>query len=75
MDSATEKILKDFINQRTEFVQAMRDTRREDDQADYFRWSGAAEARRQLAGKLGWTVPHEPGEQTEVKTEEEEEIV
>lgn len=53
-----------FINQRPEYITALKNTRGTDDQTDYHRWQGGAEARRQLAEALGWTVPHNPGETT-----------
>lgn len=57
--------VKWFINQRPEYIQALRGTRGTDDQTDYYRWQGHAEARRQLAQRLGCTVPSEPGETME----------
>lgn len=54
----------DFINQRTEYVQAARNTVTTDGDGDYWRWQGHMEARRQLASLLGYTVPYEPGEKT-----------
>lgn len=56
--------IENFINQRPEYITALKGTSGTDDQGDYWRWSGGAEARRQLATMLGWTVPHEPGETT-----------
>lgn len=53
-----------FINQRPEYIQVLKNTRSGDDMSDYCRWQGHAESRRQLAQKLGWTVPHNPGETT-----------
>lgn len=53
-----------FINQRPEYIQALKNTRSGDDMSDYSRWNGHAESRRQLAQALGWTVPHNPGETT-----------
>lgn len=53
-----------FINQRPEYIQALKNTRSGDDMSDYSRWNGHAESRRQLATALGWTVPHNPGETT-----------
>lgn len=53
-----------FINQRPEYITALKNTRGTDDQSDYWRWQGHAESRRQLAQSLGWTVPHNPGEAT-----------
>ncbi|WP_280245711.1 hypothetical protein [Nocardia abscessus] len=50
-----------FINQRPEYVDGCRNGGADD---DYYRWQGGAEARRQLAQRLGWTVPHEHGEKT-----------
>lgn len=58
-----------FINERPGYIQALKDTRGTDDQSDYWRWQGHAEARRQLASALGYTVPHEPGETTKWSTE------
>lgn len=57
--------VEEFINQRPEYITALRNTRGTDDQADYHRWQGGAEARRQLAQALGWTVPRNPGETTQ----------
>lgn len=54
----------EFINDRPNFIVAMRNCPGAD--ADYYRWSGHAEARRVLAGKLNMTVPHEPGETTKL---------
>lgn len=54
-----------FINERSEFVTALKNSSGND--ADYHRWSGHAEARRQLAEDLGWTVPYEPSDRTAVK--------
>ncbi|AYN58911.1 hypothetical protein PP634_gp85 [Arthrobacter phage Richie] len=54
----------DFINQRSEYVRAARNTVCTDGDADYWRWQGHMEARRQLAERLGYSVPFEPGEQT-----------
>jgi len=53
-----------FINQRPGYITALKNTRGNDSLGDYWRWSGHAEARRQLAESLGWTVPHNPGETT-----------
>lgn len=57
-----------FINERPGYITALKNTRGTDDQSDYHRWQGGAEARRQLANALGWTVPHERND----KTKEEE---
>lgn len=35
------------------------------DLTDYYRWSGGAEARRQLAKALGLTVPHNAGDRAD----------
>lgn len=56
--------VESFVNQRPEYVTVLKNTRSGDDMSDYCRWQGHAEARRQLAQKLGWTVPHNPGETT-----------
>lgn len=53
-----------FINQRPGYITALKNTRGEDRQGDYWRWNGHAEARRQFAQSLGWTVPYNPGETT-----------
>lgn len=58
-----QKKLTEFINERPRYIDAMRHTESVDN--DYWRWSGHAEARRQLATELGWTVPHEITETTE----------
>lgn len=47
----------DFINQRPEYITALKHS--SDAGSDYFRWSGHAEARRQLANRLDLPVPHE----------------
>ncbi|SDW34151.1 hypothetical protein SAMN04487912_102394 [Arthrobacter sp. cf158] len=52
-----------FINQRSEYVTAARNSG--GDVADYHRWQGHMEARRQLAEKLGYTVPYEVSDRTE----------
>ncbi|GAA0200325.1 hypothetical protein [Glutamicibacter creatinolyticus] len=57
--------VEEFINQRPGYITALQNTRGTDDQADYHRWQGGAEARRQLAQALGWTVPRNPGETTQ----------
>ncbi|MEU2013075.1 hypothetical protein [Nocardia sp. NPDC019302] len=58
-------LVKEFINERPEYVTAcLNDTA---GGADYHRWQGGAEARRQLAERLGWTVPYEYGEKTTPK--------
>lgn len=55
----------DFINQRTEYVTAARNSRGDDIDADYYRWQGHMEARRQLAQALGYSTPYEPGQKAE----------
>ncbi|MBF6671570.1 hypothetical protein [Glutamicibacter sp. FBE19] len=62
--------VESFINQRPEYITALKNTRGTDDQTDYHRWQGGAEARRQLAETLGWTVPHNPGETTRPEVED-----
>lgn len=64
MSEDLRAVVERFINQRTEYVSALKATRGTDDQSDYHRWQGGAEARRQLATALGWTVPHNPGDKT-----------
>lgn len=54
-----------FINDRPSFRTAMRNTSSD---PDYHRWSGHAEARAVLAGKLGLTAPDKPGEQAVPQT-------
>lgn len=53
-----------FIDQRPGYVAAARNTPGDVDQADYHRWQGHMEARRQLAQSLGYTVPYECGDKT-----------
>lgn len=57
--------IAEFINQRTECIQMMRNSFSND--SDYHLWNGRASERRELAEALGWTVPLEPGEKTRVK--------
>ncbi|MGW6121480.1 hypothetical protein ACWFRF_20730 [Nocardia sp. NPDC055165] len=54
------------IDQRPEYITACTNAG-PDSAHDYYRWQGGAEARRQLAQQLGWTVPHKPGEKTTPK--------
>lgn len=55
-----------FINERPGYVQALRNTTGDDDsQADYHRWTGHAEARRQLAESLGLPTPYEYSQRIE----------
>ena len=61
-----------FINHRPEYVKALKNTRGDDSKADYFRWTGHAEARRQLAEALGVKVPHELGERISLTAEVEQ---
>ena len=61
---ATLSCVEHFINERPGYITALKETRGTDDQSDYHRWQGHAEARRQLAQTLGWTVPHNPDETT-----------
>lgn len=49
-----------FINQRPEYINAMKNSQTDD--ADYYRWTGNAEARRQLATTLGVQVPYNYGD-------------
>jgi len=64
MNATIPKPVLDFINQRSEYVQAARNSRGDDIDADYHRWQGHMEARRQLAASIGYTVPYGPGEKT-----------
>lgn len=50
-----------FINERPEYITAMENCH-VDKVDDYGRWSGHAEARRQLAERLGYEAPNSPGE-------------
>lgn len=50
-----EEVVREFIRERHEYVLAARGSANAD--ADYFRWQGHMEARRQLAQKLG--LPYE----------------
>ena len=54
------------IDQRPEYVTALRNST-DTTNGDYGRWSGHAEARRQLAEALDMTVPYEHGETTQPK--------
>ncbi|MBF6584397.1 hypothetical protein IU414_06440 [Nocardia farcinica] len=58
--------VRKFIDQRPEYVNSCRNANSDADH-DYYRWQGGAEARRQLAQRLGWTVPHEFGDKTTPK--------
>jgi hypothetical protein len=58
-----QQVVLDFINQRPEYINAMENSGRPD--GDYHRWAGNAEARRQLATRLGLTVPHKWGQRAE----------
>lgn len=58
----------DFINERPEYVNSCRNAH-PDNTHDYYRWQGGAEARRQLAERLGWTVPYEFGDKTAPKVD------
>ena len=63
-------VVERHINQRSEYVNALKNTVNCEN-GDYDRWTGGAEARRQLAQDLGWTVPYNFGDRTgpkEVKT-------
>lgn len=51
-----------FINQRPEFITALKNTPGDSDQTDYDRWQGHAESRRHLCTTLGVKVPHHPGD-------------
>ena len=64
------ELVKKHINQRPEYVIALKDGG-SGDSADYYRWTGNAEGRRQLAEDLRWTVPHNPGDRTRPKPAEE----
>lgn len=59
-------VVEKFINERSEYITALKDGGG-GDSADYYRWTGNAEGRRQLATDLNWTVPHNPGERTAPK--------
>ena len=60
-------IVEKHINMRPEYITALKNSRGTDDNADYWRWNGGAEARRQLAEDLGWTTPFHPGDRTAPK--------
>lgn len=63
LPAGSTQLVLDFINERPNYVRALRASVVAD--ADYHRWQGGAEARRQLAQQLGLTVPHELGQTTE----------
>lgn len=58
-----------FIDERPEYITALKNVAPGGSDADYWRWSGGAEARRQLAERLSWTVPHIHGDTTGPKPE------
>lgn len=64
-------IVEKFINERPEYMHALNDASADADRANYYRWTGNAEARRHLATDLDWTVPHEAGDKTQPKALEE----
>lgn len=66
MSVSTNRVLE-FINQRSEYVQATRSGPMGENDGDYYRWQGHMEARRQLAESLGYTVPYEPRDRTKPK--------
>lgn len=66
---AVDAVARDFINERPEYVNSCRNAHPDADH-DYYRWQGGAEGRRQLAERLGWTVPYEHGEKTGPKDSE-----
>lgn len=47
-------VVEDFINQRPEYIEALKNSPEAD--ADYWRWSGHAEARRQLTERLEMAI-------------------
>ncbi|MEV6219905.1 hypothetical protein [Nocardia sp. NPDC051833] len=59
-------VVRAHINGRPEYITACLNAGPDNDH-DYYRWQGGAEARRQLAQDLDWTVPHKPGETTAPK--------
>lgn len=63
-------IVEKHINMRSEYITALKNSRGSEN-GDYDRWTGGAEARRQLAEDLGWTVPYEPTDRTAPKTQKE----
>ncbi len=60
-----------FINERSESITAIENCPA-GNEWDYYRWQGHAEARRVLAQQLGWTVPHNPGDETDMGIRGEE---
>jgi hypothetical protein len=56
--ATASEIVAAYIAQRDEYIQALRSSVQAD--ADYFRWSGHAEARRQLSERLEKAAPEEP---------------
>lgn len=63
LEAAQAKV-RAHIEQRSEYIDAIQGGGSED---DVWRWRGGAEARRQLAEALGWTVPYQHGEKAEPK--------
>lgn len=72
-DAALEQLgkVRAHIDQRPEYITTCEDANPNADH-DYYRWQGGAEARRQLAQRLDWTVPHQPGDKTGPKPTTEE---
>lgn len=68
---ADREKVRAHIDERPEYITACTDAGPESEH-DYYRWQGGAEARRQIAQRLGWTVPYEPGEKTGPKPTTEE---
>lgn len=63
---ADREKVRAHIDERPEYITACTSAG-PDSEHDYYRWQGGAEARRQIAQRLGWTVPHKPGETTAPK--------
>lgn len=63
---AQMNLVKKNINERPGFITALQGCSG-DSSSDYYRWTGHAESRRQLAEDLHWTTPHHPGERTAPK--------
>lgn len=52
-------LVREFTDERANYVKALLNSGgAETDDSDYYRWSGHAEARRQLATALQWPITH-----------------
>jgi hypothetical protein len=55
----SESVVRDFINERPQYITAIENCA-PDNTADYWRWQGHAEARRQLFERLSVAQKEQP---------------